>query len=156
MADNNTTSHTVVNNETKKCIPCESFDKKSILSKADVERELSSSSSTTTKNNNNNNDATPPLLVWSLNSSGDKLVKKFTAKNFQAAIHFFNEVALIAEREGHHPDLHLTSYREVEVVLYTHSVGGVTMNDLMLARMIDREVKPEYSPKWLKDNPEVL
>lgn len=32
-----------------------------------------------------------------------------------AAIDFFNAVKQVAEAEGHHPDLHLTNYREVEV-----------------------------------------
>lgn len=32
-----------------------------------------------------------------------------------AAIEFFNKVAELAEAEGHHPDLHLESYREVKV-----------------------------------------
>lgn len=32
-----------------------------------------------------------------------------------AAIAFFEEVMKVAESEGHHPDLHLTSYRDVKV-----------------------------------------
>ena len=32
-----------------------------------------------------------------------------------AAVKFFNQVAEIAEEEGHHPDLHLTDYRDVQV-----------------------------------------
>jgi 4a-hydroxytetrahydrobiopterin dehydratase len=34
-----------------------------------------------------------------------------------AAVKFFNEVMEVAEAEGHHPDLHLTGYRNVEVSL---------------------------------------
>lgn len=60
----------------------------------------------------------------------------------------------IAEREGHHPDFHLTSYRDVEIVLFTHKVQGITANDLQLARMLDEEVNVVYSPKWLRENPE--
>jgi 4a-hydroxytetrahydrobiopterin dehydratase len=30
-------------------------------------------------------------------------------------VKFFNQVAEVAEEEGHHPDLHLTNYREVQV-----------------------------------------
>jgi Pterin 4 alpha carbinolamine dehydratase len=56
-----------------------------------------------------------------------------------------------AEREQHHPDLHLTSYRQVEIVLYTHSIQGITENDLALAKMIESEVLFDYSPKWLKE-----
>ena len=34
-----------------------------------------------------------------------------------AAVKFFDKVAEVAEEEGHHPDLHLTDYREVKVSL---------------------------------------
>lgn len=37
--------------------------------------------------------------------------RTFTARNFMAAMRFLNEVAELAERETHHPNLHLTSYR---------------------------------------------
>ena len=37
---------------------------------------------------------------------------------------FFNAVAAVAEAETHHPDLHLTNYRDVTVELSTHAVGG--------------------------------
>ncbi len=33
-----------------------------------------------------------------------------------AAISFFNRVMEVAEVEGHHPDLHLTNYRDVQVM----------------------------------------
>merc|ERR1711971_1531823 len=79
--------------------------------------------------------------------------RKFTAKNFQAALDFINAAGRIAEEQGHHPDLHITSYRDVEVVLYTHSIKGLTVNDFALATKLD-EVKVLYSPKWLKEHPE--
>ena len=47
-------------------------------------------------------------------------------------------------------DRHLTDYRTVEVVVSTHSVGGLTMLDLILAAKLD-EVDVEYSPKWLRE-----
>ena len=65
-----------------------------------------------------------------------------------------NAIGTIAERENHHPDMHLTGYRNVEIVLFTHSQGGITTNDIALARMIDDEVVIEFSPKWLKAHPE--
>ena len=34
-----------------------------------------------------------------------------------AAVKFFEQVAVVAEQEGHHPDLHLTNYREVKASL---------------------------------------
>lgn len=60
----------------------------------------------------------------------------------------------IAERESHHPDFHLTNYRNVDVQLYTHKLGGVTENDVQLAEILDKEVTIVYSPKWLEAHPE--
>lgn len=95
------------------------------------------------------------LPLWSLqeNSSHPYLSRSFTAKHFQAALDAINAIGVIAEKESHHPDLHLTSYRNVEITIYTHKLNGVTESDLTLASMIDAEVKVEYSPKWLKENP---
>jgi len=62
----------------------------------------------------------------------------FRAKDFASAMIFLNKVAEIAETEGHHPDLHLTNYREVGIILYTHKVKGVTPLDVALAKLIDK------------------
>jgi pterin-4a-carbinolamine dehydratase len=127
-----------------KCVPCESLDPSSLLTLKQAEKELSAL----------------PSSIWKsvIGSESDdfvpKIHKSFTAKNFQAALDAINAIGVIAEREGHHPDLHLTSYREVEVVIYTHSVGGLTMNDVTLAKMIEDEVQIMYSPKWLRENPD--
>ena len=45
-------------------------------------------------------------------------------KDFGAALAFFNQIGEIAEKEDHHPDLHLTGYRDVRVELSTHAIGG--------------------------------
>ena len=44
-------------------------------------------------------------------------------KDFPAGIEFFQDISKIAEDEGHHPDLNISSYRNVTVDLWTHSVG---------------------------------
>lgn len=62
---------------------------------------------------------------------------------------FFNALSVIAEEEGHHPDISLTNYREVAVDLTTHAVGGLTMPDLVLAAKLDA-IPVEYSAKWLR------
>ncbi len=123
----------------KKCVPCESLDPSSLITIQQAEEEIDK------------------IPLWKIDVGFDrvkKISRSFTAKNFQSALDAINAVGAIAEREGHHPDLHLTSYREVEIVIYTHSVGGVTLNDVTLAQMIDNEVKIVYSPKWLKENPD--
>lgn len=52
--------------------------------------------------------------------------------------------------------MHVTGYRNVEIVLFTHSLGGISSNDIAMARMIDAEVKFDYSPLWLKNHPDAL
>mmetsp|Transcript_20781 Transcript_20781/g.32552 ORF Transcript_20781/g.32552 Transcript_20781/m.32552 type:complete len:117 (-) Transcript_20781:169-519(-) len=90
---------------------------------------------------------------WTVNENGTEIRRTFVAKNFVASMAFLNKVAEIAEAEGHHPDLHLVSYREVTVVCATHSIGGLHLNDFILAAKIDG-VPVEYSPKWAKEHPE--
>ncbi len=38
------------------------------------------------------------------------------------------------------------------MVLFTHAVGGVTENDLIMAGLID-QIPAAYSPKWLREHP---
>ena len=63
---------------------------------------------------------------------------------------FINQVSDLAEVAGHHPDVHLTNWREVTVVLSTHSAGGLSQQDISLAKAIDG-LEITYSPKWLRE-----
>ena len=94
------------------------------------------------------------IAAWEL-KAGEvmKLEREFCAVNFQAALDFINAAGAVAEKRNHHPDFHLTGYRNIKVVIYTHGLSGVTDNDFDLCKAIDAEAKVKYSPKWLKDNP---
>ena len=72
---------------------------------------------------------------WQVVNQG-KLSRDFKFKNFVAAIKFVNQVADIAEAEGHHPNLHIF-YSKVTIELWTHAVGGLSENDFILAAKID-------------------
>ncbi|GIL61754.1 hypothetical protein Vafri_16142 [Volvox africanus] len=74
---------------------------------------------------------------------------------YSSAIRFFNKLAEVAEAEGHHPDIHLRNFREVEINLSTHAVGGLTLPDFALAAKLDT-LEVEYSPKWAKQEAERL
>jgi 4a-hydroxytetrahydrobiopterin dehydratase len=75
---------------------------------------------------------------WQLVHDGDRIRRQWRAKNFMTAIHFFNEVAALAEAEGHHPDLHLEGYRNITIEIWTHAIGGLSENDFILAAKIDQ------------------
>ena len=65
-----------------------------------------------------------------------KIEKKFKFKDFVEAMAFVNKVAEIAESEGHHPDIKI-SYNKVNISLTTHAIGGLSVNDFILASKID-------------------
>lgn len=77
------------------------------------------------------------LSGWTLTQDGQRIRKEWTVKNFMAGIDFFNRCAEVAEADGHHPDLHLSGYRNVAVELWTHAIGGLSENDFILAAKID-------------------
>lgn len=43
---------------------------------------------------------------------------------------------MIAEEEGHHPDLHLTGYNTVVAEMTTHAANGLTENDFIVAAKV--------------------
>lgn len=93
---------------------------------------------------------------WELADDRKSIRRSFVCRNFKAAVQYINHVAEVAEREDiqHHPDVHLTNYRNIEIVLFTHAAGGLTLYDFKLARAVDG-VYIDYSPKWLKEHPEI-
>ena len=90
------------------------------------------------------------LPDWTLSEDGKVIHREFVAKNWAVAMGFLNAVSAIAEDEGHHPDLHLTGWRNVRVELSTHAIGGLSMPDLVLAAKMDA-IEVEFSPKWLRE-----
>jgi 4a-hydroxytetrahydrobiopterin dehydratase len=66
-----------------------------------------------------------------------KLRKSFPFENFNQGLMFVQKVAKIAEEEQHHPDICL-HYKNVEVELTTHAIGGLSENDFIMASKIDR------------------
>jgi 4a-hydroxytetrahydrobiopterin dehydratase len=83
---------------------------------------------------------------------GKALSREFVCRNFATALLYLNKAGAIAEEQGHHPDLHITGYRTVTTVVYTHSTGGLCLNDFILASKLD-EIIIDYSPKFLKKHP---
>lgn len=69
---------------------------------------------------------------------GNSIVKFFEMKDFKDAVSFVNKIADLAESEGHHPDIKIFSYKRVEITLFTHAVGGLSVNDFILAAKIDK------------------
>jgi 4a-hydroxytetrahydrobiopterin dehydratase len=91
---------------------------------------------------------TPALLVteitrylaelpgWALEADARKIAKTYEFTNFHETMEFVNAMAWVIHREDHHPDLEV-SYKRCRVVFWTHTVGGVSENDLICAAKIE-------------------
>lgn len=66
----------------------------------------------------------------------EKLKKVFQFKSFERAIAFIQEIAVLAEEEQHHPDICI-HYDKVEIELTSHDVGGISLNDFIMAAKIE-------------------
>ena len=75
---------------------------------------------------------------WKMNTNKDVILREFQMKNFTAAIQFINKVAEVAESENHHPDIHLSGYRNLRIELSTHAIKGLSKNDFILAAKINQ------------------
>ena len=76
------------------------------------------------------------LTGWSEVTGRDAITKTFTYKDFNEAFGFMSRVALVAEKNDHHPEWH-NVYKTVDIVLSTHDAGGVTNNDIELAKAMN-------------------
>lgn len=75
---------------------------------------------------------------WMLVRDGTHRIRRmFKFKDFKEAMAFVNKVADLAESEGHHPDITIV-YNKVNLDLFTHSVGGLSENDFILASKLNK------------------
>jgi len=65
-----------------------------------------------------------------------RLERTVTLRDFRTAIAFVDQLAELAEAEGHHPDF-MIRYNQVTVSSWTHAASGLTENDFILAAKID-------------------
>ena len=73
---------------------------------------------------------------WSVNEEQKMIFKKFNFKTFNLALNFTNKVGKLADEEGHHPDISL-GWGYALVMLHTHAIKGLSINDFILATKID-------------------
>ena len=100
----------------KKCLPC--------------------SVSTAKFNENTISEHLNKLSNWSVNDEQTMIFKKFEFKTFKQALNFTNQVGLIADKEGHHPDISL-GWGYSLLMLHTHAIKALSLNDFILAAKID-------------------
>lgn len=73
------------------------------------------------------------LPGWKL--EGGALARDNVFADFVSAFAFVTRLALMAEKEGHHPDIDIR-YNKVRVALVSHDAGGITKDDVAMAAKI--------------------
>ncbi len=109
---------TLIDFSKKKCLPCEGMGK--VMSKQEAAEQFNN------------------LPGWVLADDGKSMERAYVLKNFAQGVDKINRIKDIAESEGHHPDLHLTGFKNLKVVLSTHALGGITENDFIVAAKINQ------------------
>eukprot|EP00243_Klebsormidium_subtile_P004532 TRINITY_DN18562_c0_g1_i1.p1 TRINITY_DN18562_c0_g1~~TRINITY_DN18562_c0_g1_i1.p1 ORF type:complete len:218 (-),score=26.43 TRINITY_DN18562_c0_g1_i1:147-800(-) len=104
----------------KRCIPCEGKNVKALQKEAAEE-------------------LLHEVPGWELLTEGElKLKREWKTKNFLKGLEFMGKIGEVAEQEGHHPDLHLVGWNKLSVEINTHSIGGLSENDFILAAKISQ------------------
>ncbi|KAA0113702.1 4a-hydroxytetrahydrobiopterin dehydratase [Mycolicibacterium sp. P9-22] len=79
--------------------------------------------------------ALPGLNGWERSDGALRRSVKFPA--FLEGVDAVGRVAELAEQKDHHPDIDIR-WRTVTFALVTHSAGGITEQDLEMAKAIDQ------------------
>ena len=74
------------------------------------------------------------------NYKNNSISRQFSFDLYMDGIEFVNAVALIAEKENHHPDL-MIGWCSVEVNYTSHDLGGVTEKCLHMAKLTEELYK---------------
>ena len=108
----------------KKCVPCEGSAAK--LTNAEEHTYLNE------------------IPSWAIYRDGvHKIKKDYSLLHFKDAISFVNQIAELAESEGHHPNISII-FNLVIIEIFTHAIGGLSENDFILAAKIDEIYNLEY------------
>lgn len=74
------------------------------------------------------------LSGWSVRN--EKLHKEFQFESFNQAFGFMTRAAMEIEKMNHHPEW-FNVYNKITIELTTHDAGGITKNDVVLAKILN-------------------
>jgi 4a-hydroxytetrahydrobiopterin dehydratase len=73
---------------------------------------------------------------YELTADGKRITRAYGFDNFHQTMEFVNALAYVVHKEDHHPDLEV-SYKTCRVTYWTHTVGGLSLNDFICAAKIN-------------------
>ncbi|KAA0055083.1 hypothetical protein IC582_022134 [Cucumis melo] len=90
------------------------------------------------------------VVGWKLvddGSGGLKLQCLWKLRDFKCSVELINRICQVVENVGHFPDLHLEQPNQVRAELWTSSIGGLSMNDYIVAAKIDEIKTSDLAPR---------
>lgn len=76
------------------------------------------------------------LDTWQLSDDKTLINRRFMLSNFEKTMKFVNQIAIIAEKNDHHPDV-CFGYNYCRVDYTTHAIEGLSENDFICAAQIE-------------------
>lgn len=73
---------------------------------------------------------------WNMAEGKDAIVRTFEFADFSEAWGFMSRVALLADKQDHHPEW-FNVYNRVEITLTTHDADGLSLRDVKMAKAIN-------------------
>ncbi|KAL1291888.1 hypothetical protein HN51_060381 [Arachis hypogaea] len=89
------------------------------------------------------------VVGWRLlkEEGGFKLQCLWKLRDFKCGVELINRISKVAEHAGHFPSIHLEQPNQVRAELWTASIGGLSMNDFIVAAKIDEIKTSDLAPK---------
>ena len=69
------------------------------------------------------------------------LCKEFLFNDYMNGIQFVNELAKIAEKNNHHPDI-IIGWCKVTISFTSHDLGGVSTECMNMAKTVENSLQP--------------
>ena len=73
---------------------------------------------------------------WEADQRPGMLTRRYRFSDFVGTIAFVNQMAALAEEQGHHPDF-CVHYDMLDVQLTTHAIRGLSENDFIMAAKLE-------------------
>ncbi|WCJ36390.1 Transcriptional coactivator/pterin dehydratase [Euphorbia peplus] len=89
------------------------------------------------------------VIGWRLLDEEDGLKLKclWKLRDFKCGVELINRIYNTTKDCGHFPDLHLENNNQVRAVLWTASIGGLSMNDFIVAAKLDEIKTSDLAPR---------
>lgn len=89
------------------------------------------------------------VIGWRLleEEDGVKLQCVWKLRDFKCGVELINRIYQVVKATGHFPNLHLEDSNQVRAQLWTASIGGLSMNDFIVAAKIDEIKTSDLAPR---------